>query len=45
MRNGWFMAQEPPQDYPTSVHAEALASHLVYGLATEGVRRAIRAAL
>jgi putative membrane protein len=32
-------------EYPASVHAEALASHLVYGLTAEGVRRGVRAVL
>lgn len=31
--------------YPLSIHAYAFASHLVYGLTTELVRRAVRAAL
>jgi uncharacterized membrane protein YagU involved in acid resistance len=34
-----------PWAYPPSVHAYALASHLVYGLAAEGVRRSVRARL
>lgn len=34
-----------PTDYPASVHAYAFASHLVYGLTTELVRRAVRRAL
>lgn len=34
-----------PTDYPASVHAYALSSHLVYGLTTELVRRAVRRAL
>jgi putative membrane protein len=33
-----------PKEYPLSVHAYALASHAVYGLTTELVRRAIRKA-
>ena len=33
---------KPPQEYPLRVHAMALASHLVYGLTTEVVRRALR---
>lgn len=33
---------EPPLQHPPSVHARALAAHLVYGLATEGVRRLLR---
>lgn len=32
-------------DYPASIHAYAFTSHLVYGLATEVVRRAVRRAL
>ena len=31
-----------PTEYPLSIHAYALASHLVYGLTTEAVRRAVR---
>ncbi|HSK64169.1 MAG TPA: DUF1440 domain-containing protein [Pyrinomonadaceae bacterium] len=34
-----------PTDYPPSVHAYSFASHLVYGLTTEIVRRAVRKAL
>jgi uncharacterized membrane protein YagU involved in acid resistance len=34
-----------PTEYPLSVHAYALASHLIYGLTTEAVRRAVRGAL
>jgi putative membrane protein len=34
-----------PTEYPLSIHAYALASHLVYGLATEMGRRAVRSAL
>jgi hypothetical protein len=34
-----------PTEYPLSIHAYALASHLVYGLTTEAVRRAVRRAL
>jgi putative membrane protein len=34
-----------PSDYPASIHAYAFASHLVYGLTTELVRRAVRKAL
>src|SRR5689334_16695981 len=30
-----------PTDYPVSIHAYSLASHLVYGLTTELVRRAV----
>jgi putative membrane protein len=32
----------PPTQYPISTHAHALASHCVYGVTTETVRRAIR---
>jgi uncharacterized membrane protein YagU involved in acid resistance len=34
-----------PTQFPLSIHAYALASHLVYGLATEMGRRAVRKAL
>jgi putative membrane protein len=34
-----------PAEYPLSVHASALAAHLVYGLTTEEVRRKVRRAL
>ena len=34
-----------PTDYPLSIHAYSFASHLVYGLTTELVRRAVRRAL
>ena len=34
-----------PTEYPLSVHAYALASHLVFGASTEVVRRAVRRAL
>jgi putative membrane protein len=34
-----------PAEYPLSIHAYALASHLVFGLATEMGRRAVRSAL
>jgi hypothetical protein len=33
---------KPPGEYPARVHVMALASHLVYGMATELVRRALR---
>lgn len=36
---------KPPTEYPLSTHAYALASHLVYGAATEVARRAVRGAL
>jgi uncharacterized membrane protein YagU involved in acid resistance len=32
-------------EYPLSIHAYAFASHLVFGLTTEIVRRAVRSAL
>jgi hypothetical protein len=35
----------PPWEYPPMVHARALGAHLVYGLATEGLRRLARRAL
>jgi len=48
----WLVADEtavpllglskPPTEYPVSTHAYALASHLVYGLTAEVVRRAMR---
>lgn len=34
-----------PREYPLSTHASALASHFVYGLTTDIVRRAVRRAL
>lgn len=34
-----------PAEYPLQIHAYALASHLVFGLTTEVVRRAVRSAL
>jgi hypothetical protein len=51
----WLVADEilapalglskPAKDYPLSTHAYALASHLVYGMTTEMVRRKVRRAL
>ncbi len=51
----WLVADEtavpllglskPPTEYPVSTHVYALASHLVYGLSAELVRRAVRRAL
>jgi hypothetical protein len=35
----------PPWESPPSVHARALGAHLVYGMATEGVRRLVRRVL
>jgi hypothetical protein len=40
-----FGLSKPPTAYPASVHAYALTSHLVYGMTTDLVRRALRAAL
>jgi putative membrane protein len=34
-----------PTEYPVSKHVYSLASHLVYGLSTEMVRRTVRKAL
>jgi hypothetical protein len=34
-----------PTEYPPSTHAYALASHLVYGLTAEAIRRTVRSAL
>ena len=34
-----------PKETPPSIHAYGLASHLVYGLTLEGVRRLVRAVL
>lgn len=36
---------KPPTEYPLSIHVYSLSSHLVYGLTTELVRRAVRKAL
>lgn len=36
---------KPPTEYPLRIHAYAFSSHLVYGLTTELVRRAVRRAL
>ena len=33
---------KPPQDYPLSAHAYAWASHIVYGVTTEAVRKCVR---
>jgi len=51
----WLVADEtavpllglskPPTEYPVSTHVYAFASHLVYGLTAELVRRSIRKAL
>jgi putative membrane protein len=37
-----FRLSKPPAEYPVRVHAMALSSHLVYGVVTELVRRALR---
>jgi uncharacterized membrane protein YagU involved in acid resistance len=36
---------KPPTQYPPKTHLSAFASHLVYGLTAESVRRMVRAAL
>jgi len=36
---------KPAKEYPLSTHAYALASHLVYGVTTDVVRRAVRKVL
>jgi hypothetical protein len=51
----WLIADEiivpalglskPPTKYPLSTHASSIASHLVYGVTTEIVRREVRRAL
>jgi uncharacterized membrane protein YagU involved in acid resistance len=33
---------KPPKEYPASTHLYGLASHLVYGLSLEMVRRGVR---
>lgn len=40
-----FKLSKGPAAYPVSVHASALGAHLVYGLATDLVRRLLRRAL
>lgn len=40
-----FGLSEPPLEHPPSVHAQAFAAHLVYGLTTDLVRRAVRRVL
>jgi putative membrane protein len=40
-----FRLSGPPWEHPAPVHARALAAHLVYGVATEGMRRLVRRAL
>jgi putative membrane protein len=51
----WLLADEAivpaagmskaPTEYPLSIHLYALASHLVFGVSTEAVRRTVRNAL
>ena len=36
---------KPPTEYPLSTHAYALSSHLIYGLTTDMVRRAVRSVM
>lgn len=40
-----FGLSGPPWEHPASVHARALAAHLVYGVTTEGLRRLARRSL
>jgi hypothetical protein len=40
-----FRLAGPPWEHPASVHARALAAHLVYGVTTEGLRRLVRRVL
>jgi putative membrane protein len=40
-----FGLSKPPTEYPASTHASALAAHVVYGITTDLVRRAVRAAI
>jgi len=37
-----FGLAKAPQEYPVSTHASALAAHIVYGVTTEVVQRALR---
>jgi hypothetical protein len=37
-----FGLSKSPREYPPEVHAQALGAHLVYGLTTDVVRRALR---
>jgi putative membrane protein len=51
----WLVADEtvvpalglsaPPSEYPLRTHVQALASHLVYGVTTDAVRRTVRRVL
>lgn len=36
---------EPPEEHPLSTHGYALASHLVYGVTSDVVRKTVRKAL
>jgi uncharacterized membrane protein YagU involved in acid resistance len=36
---------KPPTEYPFDTHADALAAHMVYGVATEVARRVVKAML
>ncbi|HWR16772.1 MAG TPA: DUF1440 domain-containing protein [Terriglobales bacterium] len=36
---------KPPEEFPLSVHANALASHLVYGVTTHAVHKGLRAVI
>ena len=40
-----FGFSKSPTEYPASTHAYALASHLVYGLSVDVVRRVLRTAM
>lgn len=40
-----FGLSKPSREYPVSTHVSALAAHLVYGFASDVVRRGVRAAL
>lgn len=40
-----FGLSGPPWEHPASVHARALAAHLVYGVTAEGLRRLARRSL
>lgn len=40
-----FGFSKPALEYPWTTHASALASHIVYGVTAEGVRRGVRALL
>jgi len=42
MANGNRRLWKPPKEYPASTHLYGLASHRVYGLRLEMVRRGVR---